>query len=152
MHPTLRKDPLFYKKTPPFYTVFTKAPPISFPAYGPGGCRVSNYFDGDVTLFRPSPATGRTGYRESRLSLRSADDEYPARDRPTRRFVSQWRRWACQAQWGRGERRTERRQRRVGYILYKKLSYRRRTARCIVSVEISPISTQQCRNYLYDKS
>ena len=27
MHPTLRKDPLFYKKTPPFYTVFTKAPP-----------------------------------------------------------------------------------------------------------------------------
>ena len=34
----------------------------------------------------------------------------------------------------------------------KKLSYRRGTARCIVSVEILPIATQQCRNYLYDKS
>jgi len=34
----------------------------------------------------------------------------------------------------------------------KKLSYRRRTARCVVSVEILPIATQQCRNYLYDKS
>ena len=30
--------------------------------------------------------------------------------------------------------------------------YRRGTARCIVSVEILPIATQQCRNYLYDKS
>jgi len=34
----------------------------------------------------------------------------------------------------------------------KKLSYRRRTARCVVSIEILPIATQQCRNYLYDKS
>ena len=34
----------------------------------------------------------------------------------------------------------------------KKLSYRRWTARCVVSVEILPIATQQCRNYLYDKS
>ena len=33
----------------------------------------------------------------------------------------------------------------------KKLSYRRGTARCIVSIEILPIATQQCRNYLYDK-
>ena len=36
--------------------------------------------------------------------------------------------------------------------LYKKLSYRRVTARCVLSVEILPIATQQCRNYLYDKS
>ena len=35
---------------------------------------------------------------------------------------------------------------------YKKLSYRRGTARCVVSVEILPTATQQCRNYLYDKS
>jgi len=35
---------------------------------------------------------------------------------------------------------------------YKKLSYRRGTARCVVSVEILPIATRQCRNYLYDKS
>ena len=34
----------------------------------------------------------------------------------------------------------------------KKLSYRRGTARCVVSVEILPIATQQCGNYLYDKS
>ena len=34
----------------------------------------------------------------------------------------------------------------------KKLSYRRVTARCVVSVEILPTATQQCRNYLYDKS
>ena len=34
----------------------------------------------------------------------------------------------------------------------KKLGYRRGTARCVVSVEILPIATQQCRNYLYDKS
>jgi len=34
----------------------------------------------------------------------------------------------------------------------KKLSYRRGTARCVVSIEILPIGTQQCRNYLYDKS
>jgi len=33
----------------------------------------------------------------------------------------------------------------------KKLSYRRVTARCVVSVEILPIVTRQCRNYLYDK-
>ena len=30
----------------------------------------------------------------------------------------------------------------------KKLSYRRGTARCVVSVEILPIATQQCGNYL----
>jgi len=35
---------------------------------------------------------------------------------------------------------------------YKKLSYRRKTARCVVSVEILPTATQQCRNYMYDKS
>ena len=35
---------------------------------------------------------------------------------------------------------------------YKKLSYRRGTARCVVSIVILPIATQQCRNYLYDKS
>ena len=34
----------------------------------------------------------------------------------------------------------------------KKLSYRRGTARCVVSVEILPTATQQYRNYLYDKS
>ena len=34
----------------------------------------------------------------------------------------------------------------------KKLSYRRGTARCVVSIEILPTATQQCRNYLYDKS
>jgi len=34
----------------------------------------------------------------------------------------------------------------------KKLSYHRVTARCVVSVEILPITTQQYRNYLYDKS
>ena len=35
---------------------------------------------------------------------------------------------------------------------YTKLSYRRGTVRCVVSIEILPIATQQCRNYLYDKS
>jgi len=35
---------------------------------------------------------------------------------------------------------------------YKKLSYRRGTARCVLSVVILPITTQQCRHYLYDKS
>jgi len=30
----------------------------------------------------------------------------------------------------------------------KKLSYRRGTARCVVSVEILPVATQQCTNYL----
>jgi len=34
----------------------------------------------------------------------------------------------------------------------KKLSYRRVTARCVLSVVILPITTQQCRNYSYDKS
>ena len=34
----------------------------------------------------------------------------------------------------------------------KKFSYRRGTSRCVVSVKILPIATQQCRNYLYDKS
>jgi len=34
----------------------------------------------------------------------------------------------------------------------KKLSYRRGSERCAVSVEILPIATQQCRNYFYDKS
>ena len=34
----------------------------------------------------------------------------------------------------------------------KKLSYRRGTARCVESIEILPVATQQCRNYLYDKS
>ena len=34
----------------------------------------------------------------------------------------------------------------------KKLSYRRGTARCVVSVEILPTAAQQRRNYLYDKS
>ena len=34
----------------------------------------------------------------------------------------------------------------------KKLSYRRGTARCVLSIKILPIATQQCRNYLYDKS
>ena len=37
-------------------------------------------------------------------------------------------------------------------MLKKKLSYRRGTARCVVSVEIWPIATQQCKNYLFDKS
>jgi len=36
--------------------------------------------------------------------------------------------------------------------LNKKLSYRRGTARFVVSIEILPIAMQQCRNYLYDKS
>ena len=35
---------------------------------------------------------------------------------------------------------------------YKKLCYRRGTATCVMSIEILPIATQQCRNYLYDKS
>ena len=34
----------------------------------------------------------------------------------------------------------------------KKLRYRRGTTRCVVSTEILPTATQQCRNYLYDKS
>ena len=35
---------------------------------------------------------------------------------------------------------------------YKKLSYCLVTARCVLSVAILQITTQQCRNYLYDKS
>jgi len=38
------------------------------------------------------------------------------------------------------------------YVEYKKLSYRRGTTQCDVSVEILPVATRQCRNYLYDKS
>ena len=34
----------------------------------------------------------------------------------------------------------------------KKLSYHRWTILSVVSVEILPIATQQCRNYLYNKS
>ena len=34
----------------------------------------------------------------------------------------------------------------------KRLSYRRGTARFVVSVEILSVATQQLRNYLYDKS
>jgi len=34
----------------------------------------------------------------------------------------------------------------------KKLSYRRVTARCFLSVVILSFATQQYRNYLYDKS
>ena len=34
----------------------------------------------------------------------------------------------------------------------KKLSYRRVTARCVLSVVILPITTQQCINYFHDKS
>ena len=37
-------------------------------------------------------------------------------------------------------------------LVDKKLSYHRGTARCVVSMEILPIATQQCRNYLCDKS
>jgi len=37
-------------------------------------------------------------------------------------------------------------------VEHKKLSYRRGTARCVMSVEVLPVATQQCRNYLYDKS
>jgi len=37
-------------------------------------------------------------------------------------------------------------------ILNKKLSYRRGAARCVVSIKVLPVATQQCRNYLYDKS
>ena len=37
-------------------------------------------------------------------------------------------------------------------LFNKKLRYRRATARCAMSIEILPIATQQCRNYLYDKS
>ena len=40
----------------------------------------------------------------------------------------------------------------VDDLINKKLSYRRGTARCVVSIEILPVATQQCRNYLYHKS
>jgi len=40
----------------------------------------------------------------------------------------------------------------TGSTFNKKLSYRRVTARCVLSVVILPVATQQCRNYLYDKS
>ena len=40
----------------------------------------------------------------------------------------------------------------VGGSQNKKFSYRRGIARCVVSIEIVPIATQQCRNYLYNKS
>ena len=42
--------------------------------------------------------------------------------------------------------------RKVGYADDKKLRYRPGTARCVVSVEVLPFATQQCINYLYDKS
>jgi len=42
--------------------------------------------------------------------------------------------------------------RHINSRVHKKLSYRRGTARCVVSVEILPTVTEQCRNYLYDKS
>ena len=38
------------------------------------------------------------------------------------------------------------------YAYNKKLSYCRVTARCVLSLVILPVATQQCRNYLYDKS
>jgi len=40
----------------------------------------------------------------------------------------------------------------ISINMNKKLSYRRVTARCVLSVVILPIAMQQCRNYLYDKS
>jgi len=41
---------------------------------------------------------------------------------------------------------------RFSGVSNKKLSYRRVTARCVLSVVMLPITTQQCRNYLYDNS
>ena len=49
-------------------------------------------------------------------------------------------------------RNTSRQKLQVMFQVNKKLSYRQGTARCVVSIEILPIATQQCRNYLYDKS
>jgi len=40
----------------------------------------------------------------------------------------------------------------ISTCINKKLTYRRVTARCVLSVVILPTATQQCRNYLYDKS
>jgi len=37
-------------------------------------------------------------------------------------------------------------------LFSKKHSYRRGAVRCVVLVEILPIATKPCRNYLYDKS
>ena len=37
-------------------------------------------------------------------------------------------------------------------LVTRSIIYHRGTARCVVSVEILPIGTQQCRNYLYGKS
>jgi len=46
----------------------------------------------------------------------------------------------------------ETRRHRLRAIGDEKLSYRAGTARCVVSVEILPTATQQCRNYFtYDK-
>jgi len=42
--------------------------------------------------------------------------------------------------------------RNMSMSLYKKLSYRRGIARCVVSVQILPVATQQCKNYMYDES
>ena len=42
--------------------------------------------------------------------------------------------------------------RRRSATFHKKLSYRRGTARCVVSVEFLPTTTQQCKNYLYNRS
>ena len=41
---------------------------------------------------------------------------------------------------------------KIDTLIIKKLSYRRVTARCVFSAVILPITTQQCRNYFYDKS
>jgi len=49
-----------------------------------------------------------------------------------------------------GESKTRAGPERSSSYLYKKLSYRRVTARCVLSVVILPITTQQCRNSLYD--
>jgi len=51
MHPALRKGPLFLQKKPPHFLIFTKAPPISFPAYGPGCQHVHSLL---TVSFRPS--------------------------------------------------------------------------------------------------
>ena len=57
-----------------------------------------------------------------------------------------WKLWASALSWNSSLWDCE------SYLLNKKLSYRRGTARCVVSVEILLIATQQSRNYLYDKS
>ena len=55
--------------------------------------------------------------------------------------------------WGRWVRKKWRKNdKRGSAITNRKLSYRRVTARCVLSVVILPIATQQYRNYLYDKS